>query len=346
MAIKLLYLGNRLSAKGRNVSTIDTLARSLSSLNYEVYTYSDQPNQFRRLLSMLAAVIRHRNVNYLLIDTYSTLGFWFAYLSAMLAKFLGLPYIPILHGGDLPKRLDKNPRICHQLFAGAYKNIAPSPYLIHHFKKAGFQNLSYIPNSIEIDHYPYKKRKSIAPKLLWVRAFAHIYNPIMALYVLETLMKDYPQAELSMVGPFKDDSIQQCQQLAQEKNLPVKFTGGMPKADWLDYAKDFDVFINTTKVDNTPVSVIEAMALGLPVVSTNVGGIPFLVSDEEEALLVPSDNVLAMSDAIKRLLKNPDIVASLTSNGRKKAESFDWEAVKKSWVRILNYGSRLWRDRL
>ena len=335
MAIKLLYLGNRLSGKGRNVSTIDTLASGFSDLGYQVSTYSKQRNQFLRLISMLWAVIQHRQVGFLLIDTYSTLGFWYAYLSARLAQQLDIPYIPILHGGDLPKRLASHPQACRQLFTKAYVNIAPSAYLLHHFREAGYSNLKYIPNTIELANYPYQERSHIAPRLLWVRSFAYIYNPILALKVLQELLTEYPEAQLSMVGPFKDDSIEECKAYAKKNNLPVTFTGGMPKVDWLNYAQDFDIFINTTNVDNTPVSVIEAMALGLPVVTTNVGGIPFLLEDEQEALLVPPDDGSAMVNAISSLLSSPEKTKSISQTGRRKVEAFDWEVVKEQWKSLF-----------
>ena len=338
MAIKLLYLGNRLSGKGRNVSTIDTLAAGFRDLEYQVSTYSNQRNQLLRLISMLWAVIKHRHVDYLLIDTYSTLGFWYGYLSGILAQKLNLKYIPILHGGDLPKRLKSHPKACQQLFTNAYINIAPSAYLLHHFQEAGYNNLHYIPNSIELKNYPYRKREIISPKLLWVRSFAHIYNPILALKVLQQLLAFYPNAQLSMVGPSKDDSIEVCKAYAAKHQLPVTFTGCMPKAEWLEYAQDFDIFINTTNVDNTPVSVIEAMALGLPVVTTHVGGIPYLLEDQKEALLVPPDSVPAMTQAITSLLENPEKTKKLSTTGRKKVEAFDWEVVKEKWSGILNSG--------
>ena len=202
------------------------------------------------------------------------------------------------------------------------------------FQNAGYTNLKYIPNSIELKNYPFQLRKKASPKLLYVRSFAHIYNPILALKVLKELLSDYPTVTLSMVGPFKDDSIEQCKAFAEQNNLPVTFTGGMPKEKWLAYAKDFDIFINTTNVDNTPVSVIEAMALGLPVVTTNVGGIPYLLK-EDEAMLVPPDSVEAMDNAIRELLKSPDKVEKLSFQGRKKVEAFDWQAVKEKWIEIL-----------
>ncbi|WP_246062560.1 glycosyltransferase family protein [Mesohalobacter halotolerans] len=176
-----------------------------------------------------------------MIDTYSTSGFWFAYFSGLLFTKLKIKYIPILRGGNLPKRLEKNPKLCYSLFSKAYVNIAPSAYLYHSFKSHGFNNLKLIPNTIQIKNYEFKKRRVLKPNLLWVRAFADIYNPILALKVLKQLLLDYPKAQLSMVGPFKDDSIEHCRAYAKEHQLPIKFTGKMTKEDWIAYAEDFDV---------------------------------------------------------------------------------------------------------
>lgn len=270
----------------------------------------------------------------LLIDTYSTSAFWYAYLNGILAQLCNKEYICILHGGNLPNRLTSNPKLCKQLFGNALVNIAPSHYLLEAFHKAGFTNLKYIPNTIEIVNYTFQLRKKASPKLLYVRSFAQIYNPILALKVVKVLQQDFPTIQLSMVGPFKDDSIDQCKAYAKQYNLAVTFMGGMSKEEWMAYAKNFDIFINTTNVDNTPVSVIEAMALGLPVVTTNVGGIPYLLK-EDEAMLVPPDNIEAMANAIRELLKSPDKVEKLSFQGRKKVEAFDWQAVKEKWIEIL-----------
>jgi glycosyltransferase involved in cell wall biosynthesis len=286
---------------------------------------------------MLLMVLKHHSKSeVLLLDTYSTSAFWFGYVSARLAQRLQLDYIPILHGGDLPKRLESHPRQCQQLFGKAKVNVAPSAYLMHHFQRAGYTNLVYIPNTIELKNYEFKQRQVLRPHFLWVRSFAHLYNPLLALKVLKELRLLYPKVKLSMVGPFKDDSIEECKAFAKENELPVTFTGGMKKQDWLHYAQDFDVFINTTNVDNTPVSVIEAMALGLPVVSTNVGGLPYLLDHEKEALLVSPKNVDEFTQAIIRLLEDPSLAQQLSLQGRKKVEHFDWEVVKHQWFEVIS----------
>jgi len=171
---------------------------------------------------------------------------------------------------------------------------------------------------------------------LWVRSFAEIYNPTLALEVLETLLDHGLEATLCMVGPEKDGSLVHCQKIAKDKNLPVTFTGKLEKVVWIELSKEYDIFINTTNFDNTPVSVIEAMALGLPVISTNVGGIPFLLNDQKDAILVPPNNKTAFVAAISQLLPHPERVTFLTENARNKVENFDWEKVKHMWAQLLN----------
>ena len=103
--------------------------------------------------------------------------------------------------------------------------------------------------------------------------------------------------------------------------------------EWLNKA---DIFLNTTNVDNTPVSVIEAMACGLCIVSTNVGGIPYLLEDGVDALLVPPEDTQAMANAVKRILSDRQLAAALSANARKKAGAFSWEKVLPMWEALFH----------
>ena len=95
------------------------------------------------------------------------------------------------------------------------------------------------------------------------------------------------------------------------------------------------MFINTTNFDNMPVSVIEAMALGLPVISTNVGGIPYLIDNEKDGFLVNKNDAMAFVEAIKKVVNNVEFTQKITSNARNKAEDFNWSNVKNLWVSML-----------
>ena len=116
----------------------------------------------------------------------------------------------------------------------------------------------------------------------------------------------------------------------------VELRGPVLKAEvpaWLDRS---DIFVNTANVDNTPVTVLEAMACGLCVVSTNVGGIPYLLEDGQNALLVPPDEPQAMAAAIERILREPGLARRLSGNGRETVERFDWSAILPRWETLLH----------
>jgi glycosyltransferase involved in cell wall biosynthesis len=285
---------------------------------------------------MLYACIRYRHsTDMVIIDTYSTLNFYYALLTSQLCRLLKLPYISSLNGGHLPKRLEKSPKMSQLIFRNAFVNIAPSRFLKESFEKHGYHNIRYIPNTIEIKNYQFLKRDFTIPKLLWVRSFSKIYNPLLAIKVLRALKDKGLDASLCMVGPDSDGSLQNAKALAIHLGVSVTFTGKLTKKEWIQRSENYNVFINTTTIDNTPVSVIESMALGLPIVSTNVGGMPYLIAHGTHGLLVENNNVDAMVDAILILFEDPEKRDAMILNARALAESFDWERVKLGWKDVL-----------
>lgn len=333
----LLYIGNKLSQHGYTVTSIETLGAFFENEGYKLNYASSKKNKALRFLDMLFTTYKFRKgTDFVIIDTYSTSNFWYALAVSQLCRLLKIKYIPILRGGDLPQRLKKNPKLCNAIFNNAYKNVAPSKYLIHYFELSKIKNLIYIPNTIELNNYPFQLRENVNPKLLWVRSFAKIYNPKMAIDVFAAIKKDYPNATLCMVGPEKDGSLEETKKYARELSLSVEFTSKLSKSEWIALSKNYDIFLNTTHFDNTPVSVMEAMALGLPIITTNVGGIPFLLENKTNAILVEDNNTQQMVGAVFQLTENSDLSKKMSLKARDLSESFDWKVVKNSWNKILN----------
>jgi glycosyltransferase involved in cell wall biosynthesis len=334
---KLVYIGNNFAKKSNYHSAMETLSSLLVSNGFMVIKSSSKKNKIVRLIAMCITIIKHRkSVDYILIDTFSTLNFYYALVTSQLARILKLNYIPILHGGNLPSRLDRTPFFSNLIFKNAYLNVSPSKYLEFEFSKRNFKT-HYIPNGINLNDYSFKLRNNIQPKLLWVRAFDATYNPLLAIKVLSKLKEKYPMATLCMVGPDKDGTLQKAKQLAKKINIAnaITFTGVLKKEDWQQLSKNYVIFINTTNVDNMPVSIIEAMALGFPIVSTNVGGLSYLIKNNINGILVAPDNEKVMTDAIVKLLQNPIKVGELSLNARKKASTFESESIVKEWIKIL-----------
>jgi glycosyltransferase involved in cell wall biosynthesis len=332
----LLYIGNKLTSKGKTATTIDTLSENFAKEDYSVKAVSNKQNKLLRMLDMLLSIIKYRHwADFVLIDTYSTQNFYYAFLCSQLCRCLKLKYIPVLHGGNLPNRLKNNPKLSQLLFKKAFVNISPSEYLKSNFESYGYNNITIIPNAIALEDYDFYQRPIDDVKLLWVRSFSNIYNPNLAIDVLKALKKKGVRSSLTMVGPDNDGSLGEAKTYAKSLNLDVIFTGKLTKKEWVEQSKVHNVFINTTNFDNMPVSVIEAMALGLPVISTNVGGLPFLINNEIDGFLIPPKNANAFVSKIEEIMSRPEKVNSITTAARKKVELYGWQKVKEKWYATL-----------
>ncbi len=333
----LIYIGNKEGVKSEaNLSSIDILGKLLEGEDYKVYSASAKKNILFRLLDMLWFCVKHRrSADYVLIDTYSTLNFYYAFFVSQLCRILKLKYIPILHGGNLPNRLKKTSKLSKAIFNDSYTNVAPSMYTKSNFEALGFENIIYIPNTIEIDNYTFKERPFDTIKLLWVRSFSRIYNPILAVEVLKALKDKNIHAELCMIGPDGDGSLSIVKKHAEKLAVRVDFKGKLTKQEWIELSEQYNIFINTTNFDNMPVSVIEAMALGLPVVSTNVGGLPFLIEHKKNGFLVAPNSADEFVSMILEIADSNEKTNKITKEARNFVEQFDWENVKKHWIKLL-----------
>jgi len=142
-----------------------------------------------------------------------------------------------------------------------------------------------------------------------------------------------------MAGPVKDPaSFSKMKKVAQELgvNDRIEVCGAISRENIGQFLNQGDIFLNTSRFDNTPVSVLEGMACGLCVISTNVGGIPYLLKDGEEALLVPSDNAESMAAAVGRILKEPGLASKISSAARSAAEKFDWSQILPQWESLFH----------
>lgn len=338
MKKRILYIGNNLGHQTKYTPQLTTLTNFLKLEKFDLVIASSYMNKFQRILDMVWTVIKyHRSTSFILLDTFGASNFYFAVLIAQFARIFRVPYIPILRGGNLPKRFNKNPVLTRLLFRYAFRNITPSGYLKSAIEEHGYR-AEIIPNIININSYKFKLRKSYAPKLLYVRAFHHIYNPTMAIRVLDKIQKKYPDASLCMIGPEKDSSFLETKALAEKLGVSnsIEYTGVLSKIEWHKKSEEYDIFINTTTIDNTPVSVMEAMALGLPVISTNVGGIPYLLKDGIDALLVESNDHEAMAAKVISIIDKKIEIDTIVLNARQKVEQFDWGVVRTKWLALLN----------
>jgi glycosyltransferase involved in cell wall biosynthesis len=335
---RILLVGSHLPTSVGSRSVGEGLAERLGRAGFAVTLTSNQQARALRVADMLYTVWRARDLyDIVQLDVYSGTAFLWAEWVSRLVRALSKPLVLTLHGGNLPQFARRNPHRISRLFARAATITAPSQYLGDAFTKFKC-DIRIIPNPIDLHSYHYRERDKPTAKLVWLRAFHRIYNPVLAVQVLARLIGTMPEAHLKMIGPDKDGSLADVIAEARRLNVydRISFTGGISKTDVPDQLASADIFLNTTNVDNSPVSVLEAMATGLPVISTDVGGISYLIENERDGMLVPPADDASMANAVIRLVEQEGLAARVSRNGRKKAEGYDWNSVLPQWEDLLD----------
>ncbi|MEM6797582.1 MAG: glycosyltransferase family 4 protein, partial [Acidobacteriota bacterium] len=199
-----------------------------------------------------------------------------------------------------------------------------------------------IPNVLDLEGAPFRHRERVGEPLeiLWVRTFHDLYRPELAVEVLARLVRRGTAARLTLAGQDKGREAA-CRELAQRLGLAdrVRFPGFLgAEAKRREFARH-DVYLHTNRVDNMPVTVLEAAAFGLPVVAAAVGGVPDLLEDGRTGLLIADGDEPVMADAmagaLEGLVGSPRRVSRLSSAGRELAEQSGWPAVHRRWLELF-----------
>ena len=330
----ILFVGNFLCKHGYNPTYLELLSEDLKQ--YPIHSVSTFKNKLLRLIHAVMAFYKNIfSIKLLVIDTYSTYAYYFALIISILSKLHRKPYILNLSGGNLENRLIKSYSFSI-ILKHSYLNISPSRFIYEQLQKQNIHSI-YVPNYIDLEFYPYLKRSAYGPKLLWVRSLHKIYNPEMAIETLKLLQKIYPDCQLCMVGPDKDNISLRIKMLAEEYKLlqNLTLTGRISKSQIVEVSKNHDIFINTTDFDNLPITVLEAMALGLPIVSTNAGGLPHLL-EESDSILVDRNDPDAMAESIIKIIQTPNLGHKLSYNARRKVEEkYSKKIINQKWSDIF-----------
>lgn len=333
---KVVYFGNKFSSYRNSKSVMETLEPLFAEF-CDIKTYSSRQGKGAKLADMISHFFSDGlRADKIIIDVYSTSAFYFAYIVGMLCRLFRKKYILFLHGGNLPARYEGSKGKVNTLFERAEKIIAPSNYLKTFFESKGFQ-VEYIPNILEIDFYPFKERNKITPTILALRGFGKPYNPLMTLKAINILKNEIADLKLLLLGNNDEYYYGQVVEFIKNNNLEMNVTiqSKVSRDKWIEMSMQYDIMVSNPVIDNTPVSIIEGMALGMCIISTNVGGVPYLVENGKEVLLVPDNDENALAESIEKLLNDSSLANKLSQNGRKTAETFDWIFVKEKWKKIL-----------
>lgn len=336
-AVRSLMLGNFFLADG-TPQVCEELSDRLRIDGWPTLTASSYRNRFLRILDMTGTVWKRREAyDVAQLDVFSGPAFWWAQACSEALLACGKPFVVSLHGGALPHYADRHPARVTRLLRNAAAVTAPSAYLARRFRCVR-ADIEELPNPIDLKRYAFRLRRPIAPRIIWLRSFHDVYDPLGAIDVLRGVLRACPEARLVMVGSDRGDgSLQRAQASCAQLGLKdrVEFPGPISKSEVPYYLDRADVFLNTARIDNAPVSVTEAMASGLPIVSSSAGGVRDLLTDERDGLLFEPGDSEGMAEGVIRIATEPGLAEQLVRQARAKVRNFDWSVVLPRWQSLL-----------
>jgi len=260
-------------------------------------------------------------------------AFFFGAVPAILVgRLLGRPVILNYHDGRASEHFRLWGPLLRWLLRRVDLIVVPSGYLQEEFARHGFESL-VVPNVVDTHAFAFRESSAIPQRLIALRALEPLYAVENSLRAYGILRPDYPQLRLDLYGSGPEE--QSLRALARELRLEdVYFHGTIEHARMPEVFAPGGIVVNSSRVDNQPLFVLEAFASGLPVVSTAAGGIPWMIRDGENGLLAPVDDPPALAKQVRRLLEDPALSRSIVEAGRKDLEHYAWPVVREQWVEI------------
>lgn len=278
---------------------------------------------------LLLRELRRAHVVHVFSASYSS--FLLAPLPAVIvARLLGKAVVLNYHSGEAPDHLQRSAIARRILREHVDLNVVPSAFLQEVLASFGI-SAEVVPNTIDGSEFRYRVRADLRPRLLSTRNFEANYNVACTLRAFAIVQRQYPAASLTLVGSGSEEPS--LRRLAADLGLRhVTFAGPVSPSEIPRYYAAADLYVQTPAIDNMPLSVLEAFASGLPVVSTRVGGIPSILTDGVHGLLAPADDAQAVAACIGRLLDNPGFARHLAAAAYESCSQYDWAAARPRWL--------------
>lgn len=261
---------------------------------------------------------------------------FFAAPAVWIAKLRGIPVMVNYRGGDAAEFFKRSFFWIRPTMSMCDQRVVPSGYLQEVFRSFGLST-EIVPNIIDLDRFaprPAKPNARAGTHLIVTRNLDPLYDIPTALRAFAIVQQRRLGARLTIAGEGPEREMLSA--LAQELGVAphVRFTGGLKNAAIAELYRSADVFVNSSLHDNMPISILEALASSVPVVSTNVCGIPFLVEHRKTAILVPPRDAAALAEAVLEVLDNPALAEQLVRSGHDLVRQYTWSHVRPRLLEV------------
>jgi glycosyltransferase involved in cell wall biosynthesis len=238
------------------------------------------------------------------------------------------------HSGEAADHLARWGALVHPWLRLADEIVVPSQYLARVFARYGHR-ARVVHNAIDLDRFAYRDRASLRPALLSNRNLESHYGVDNTLRAFALLQGERSDAELVVAGSGSEET--KLRTLAEALGVEhVQFAGKVTPDAMPRLYDQADVFVNSSTIDNQPLSVLEAFAAGVPVITTPTGGIADLVRDGETGTLVAAHQPAAMATAVASVLQHPARAREMALRARDELAAYSWTSARDQWSRVYH----------
>lgn len=331
--MKVLLVCNYKPGVGGISGQVEALQRHLREEGLQADIFSTKGSALKRLVLPLRLHKIISGYDVVHIHCCSGGGFLPAVLGINAAKRIGKRSILTYHGGGAEAFFSKHGNLVKKYLTRTDTNIVLSGFLGKVFDKYDIPYI-IIPNIIELDESLYRERNAIQPSFICIRTHESIYNIPCILRAFKLVKEQIPEATLTLVGDgsLHDDLISQVAEMGLKD---VTFTGRVDNSVIYRYLDKADIMLSSPVVDNMPVSLLEAMNAGLLVISSNVGGVPYIIEDGVTGLLFNSKDDQALAEKMLWAVNCQDESKRIIHNAKARINMYSWAEVKDKLLAIL-----------
>ena len=335
--MRVLLICNYKLGVGGISGQVELLQRYLRSEGHTADIFSTKASVLRRLLLPLRLLHVAREYDVLHIHCCSGWGFLPAVVGVTVGRWLKKRLVLTYHGGGGEKFFDEHPRLIHHYLTRTDTNIVLSGFLAKIFDKHQIP-YTIIPNIIELDETQYRLRETLKPNFICTRAHEELYNIPCILRAFQIVLTELPKASLTLVGDgSQHEALVEMTKKMELEN--VTFPGRVDNTEIYTYLDKADIFLSAPTVDNMPVSVLEAMNAGLLVISSRVGGVPYMIKNGANGLLFDSNDSDKLAELMLWSVENQTIAKAIIQQGHIEVKKYRWESIKEKLYDTYGFSS-------
>lgn len=215
--------------------------------------------------------------------------------------------------------------------------VGISAALANRAKRLGARETMVVPNGVDLKHLAdLKIDERISHRVVTVARLSPEKGLTYLIAGLPFVVEKFPDAHLVIVGGgiLKDALAEQARALNISNH--ITFTGALSNQEAMQEVAKSAVFVLASLGEGLGIVLLEAQALGVPVIGTNVGGIPDVIENDVTGFLAPVQNGQAIAEAVIKIFEDQDFANKLIRNAEARLARFDWQTIAEQYAEIYH----------